>query len=193
MLFPTLSLMAQEETKDYDAEYAVTGVDGSLFLQSTEELHGSLIISGVIAAEKDQIGTERIDPRDQMAQIRIREPETVMNITQIDNTEIVGFLRKVIRPDSLLLCLKKARFQQRIAGSQDNQHKKEYQPAPAPGMTYLMPAAAEGGRRTAGSGGNMLSTVRVHFSSSPYGKIDCITEILYTNSMNLQGVGRYYG
>ena len=100
-------------------------MDGSLLLQSTEELHGSLIIRGVIAAEKDQIGTERIDPRDQMAQIRIREPETVMNITQIDNTEIVGFLRKVIRLDSLLLCLKKARFQQRIAGSQDNQHKKE--------------------------------------------------------------------
>ena len=119
-----------------------------------------------------------------------------MNIAQIDNPEIVCFKREVVCLQFDPLGLEKPGFNERIAEQDERKDHEENSPAAAVTVPDLMAAAAEGRRGGAPrSRGNMLSAIGVHLSSSSFqslSAIDCIIKILYTKSMNLQGLERDY-
>ena len=103
------------------------------------------VVRGIIAAEEHQIGTEVVDPGDQAAHISVRKPETVMDIAQVNNTEIVGFQRKIIRFQLTFFRSGSAGFQQGIADQTISQDQAEDQPAAVTEDFDLVTAAAERG------------------------------------------------
>ena len=153
-----------------DTENSIARMNFGQLLEPTEEKDRTFMVRSVITAEKNQIRPERIDFHNEIVQIGIAEPETPMNIAEIDNTQMIGIGRKIIRMESDFIRREDSGLDERINNQGQEDKKGQDDPdATAPVFDQMAGAPhgnGRGGGDGPGGGRRMFSAVFVHDPAS---------------------------
>lgn len=163
-----------------DTENSVARMNFGQFLEPAEEKNSTFMVCSVITTEKNQIRPERIDFHNEIVQIGIAEPETPMNIAEIDNTQMIGIGREIIRMESDFIRREDSGLDERINDQGKEDKKGQDDPDATAPVFDQMAGAPHGNRRGGGDGPGVEGACfpRYSFMALPPSALQSVTTLL---------------
>ena len=124
------------------------------------------MVRGVITAEEDQVRPESVYFRDQAAQIGVGIPETPVDITQVNNAQMVRVRGKILGAEEYFVRGQDPGFDQGIDDQENDQQNGQDNPETTPFAPLQMAGTADRNGRGGGNGPRrgrrVLSAVFIH-------------------------------
>ena len=132
-----------------------------------------MIVRCVISSKEHQIRPQTVDLGHQTTQIVVRIPESIVNVREIDDLEMIRVPGKIIRTEHHPIRLQQAGLQKRISDEDHDEYDRQYPDEANSFVLFLMaaPAGRRGRSDRPGQGRDMLSPIDIHGIIPPFPRI----------------------